>query len=60
MKTKILGDFQICISVPLKRKENSVLKMLLQEKAKAQLEINGLVEGLFRTTNLNVHLHGFV
>ena len=34
--------------------------MLLQKTAKAQLEINGSAEGLFYTTNLNVHLHGFV
>ena len=29
-------------------------------KCYVKLEINGLVEGLFYTTNLNVHLHGFV
>ena len=44
----------------LSRKENVVLKMLLWKTTKGQLEINGSAEGLFYTTNLNVHLHGFV
>ena len=34
--------------------------MFLQKTAKAQLERNGSAKGLFYTTNLNVHLHGFV
>ena len=33
--------------------------MLLQKRAKSLLEIDGLVEGLFYTTNLNVHFNGF-
>ena len=37
-----------------KKSDNHVIR------AKAQLEINGLVKRLFYTTNLNVHLHGFL
>ena len=38
--------------------ENTVVKK--SESSINKAEINGLVEGLFYTTSLNVHLHGFV
>ena len=42
------------------RKENGFENALF-ERAKAQLEIkNGLVEGFYYITNLNIHLRGFV
>lgn len=41
------------------KKNSVVLKMVLEEKAKAQNEINDLDRNFYRT-NLNVHLHGFV
>ena len=47
-------------NIQLRRKGNLVLKTLLLKRAKAQLDINGLVEGLFYITNLNAHLHAFV
>ena len=47
----VLTELRYVVSVMLRRKENVVLKMLLYKRAKAQLEINGLVEGLFYETN---------
>ena len=42
---------RIYLSVMLRRKENVVLKMLLYERTKAELDINGLNNGLFYATN---------
>ena len=55
----VLTELGYVLNVMSKRKENVVLKMLLQKTTKAQLEINGLLKGLFYATNLNVHHHGF-
>lgn len=37
-----------------------VFKMLLWKRAKARLQITGLIKGLLYTTNLNEQLHEFV
>ena len=55
----VLTELGYVLNVMSKRKENVVLKMLLQKTTKAQLEINGLLKGLFYATNSNVHHHGF-
>ena len=62
------SSFVVCIdrakicfkNITLKRKENIIMKILLQKKGKAPLEINGLVKGLLYTNNFIVHLHVFL